>query len=72
MKSPFSSSSPDNVTAITATDVVPADNAKTPAKDDSQEEAADGTAGATLSSRRTEEVIIIYISQQISITAIED
>ena len=46
MKSSFSSSSPDNVTAITATDVVPADNAKAPAKDDSQAEAADGTAGA--------------------------
>ena len=46
MKSSFSSSSPDDVTVITATDVVLADNAGAPAKDDSQEEAADGTAGA--------------------------
>ena len=46
MKSSFSSSSPDDVTTITATDAVPADNAEAPTKDDSQEEAADGTAGA--------------------------
>ena len=46
MKSYFSSSPPDDVTTITATDAVPADNAEAPTKDDSQEEAADGTAGA--------------------------
>ena len=46
MKSSFFSSSPDDVTTITVTDAVPADNAKAPAKDDSQEEAADGTTGA--------------------------
>ena len=45
MKSSFSSSSPDDVTTITATDAAPADNAKAPTKDNSQEEAADGTAG---------------------------
>ena len=46
MKLSFSSSSPDDVNTITATDAVPVDNAKVPVKDDSQEEAADGTAGA--------------------------
>ena len=45
MKSPFSSSSLDDVTTITATDAVPTDNAEAPSKDDSQEEASDGTAG---------------------------
>ena len=46
MKSSVSSSSPDDVTTITATDAVPADNAEAPAKDYSQEEAAEGIAGA--------------------------
>ena len=46
MKSPFSSSFPDDVTAITATDEVTVDYAEAPAKDDSQEEVADREAGA--------------------------
>ena len=47
MKSSFSSSFPDDLTTITAADAVPTDNAEAPAKDDSQEEAADGQrAGA--------------------------
>ena len=46
MKSSFSSSSPDDVTTIPVTDAVLADNVEAPAKDNSQEEAADGTAGA--------------------------
>ena len=46
MKASFSFSSPDDVTTITATDKVLADNAKEPAKDDSHEAAADGTTGA--------------------------
>ena len=45
IKSFFSSSSPDDVATVTATGAVPADNAKAPAKDNSQEEAADRTAG---------------------------
>ena len=81
MKSPFSSSSPDDVTAIIATDAVPADNAEAPAKDDFQEEAADGTAGGgglsnalvtTDSGGGSSSLITINITQQISITTIED
>ena len=81
MKSSFSSSSPDDVSAITATDAVPADNAEAPVKDDSQEEAEGGSAGVDGFSDAlatadggcgSSSLIIINITQQTSITAIED
>ena len=81
MKSSFSSSSPDDVTVITATDVVLADNAGAPAKDDSQEEAADGTKGGNGlfdalvtadGGDGSSSLIILNITQQNSITEIED
>ena len=64
-----------------ATDAVPTDNANVPAKNDSQEEAADGTAGGdgfsdaldtTNGGGGSSSLIIINNTQQISITAIED
>ena len=81
MKSSFSSSSPDGVTTITATNAVPADNAEAPAKNNSQEEAANETAGAdglsgvlatTDGGGGSSSLIIINITQQFSITAIEN
>ena len=81
MKSYFSSSPPDDVTATTAIDKVPTDNTEAPVKDNSQEEAADRTAGAgglsdvlatTDGGGDSSSLIINNIAQQISVTVIED
>ena len=81
IKLPFSSSSPDGVTTITATDAVPADNAEALAKDDSQGEGVDRTMGAdglsdalatTNGGGGSSSLIIINITQHSSIKTIED
>ena len=55
---PFFSSSFDAVTATTATKMAPADGGDAPAKDGSEEEAVDETAGGNglFDERRAEEV----------------
>ena len=77
----FSSSSFDAVTITTATDAASEDNDEAPTKDSFNEEASDGTAGAdglsnalamTDGGGGSSSLIIINITQQISITAVED
>ena len=72
----FFSSSFDAANTATATDVAPADAAKAPVKDGSEEEAVDGTAWANrfFETQRTEDLekmdllLIIKITLQMSIT----
>ena len=70
--SSFSSSSFDDLTTTTATNTAPAENTEAQAKDVSQEEAADGTAGVdglfeTLTAAWRRWILLINITQYATI-----